>query len=183
MRFALIGALFATALAAACTQAPTPATQETLLTASATVESVNRSTREVRLRDNSGGGVFSVQAGPEVRNFDQLERGDQVTVDYYQAMTVAMANASDVSGDTAVLAGRAPEGARPGGLALITTDVVVEFQSYDPDTGVATFVAPDGSVRQTLVEPNLRDFAAQRQRGDRILVTITEGMAVTITES
>ena len=86
MRLTLIAATVAAL--AACTQGPAPATQETLLTASATVEAVNQTTRAVQLRDNAGGGVFTVQAGPEVRNLAQLEAGDQVNVDYYQATPV-----------------------------------------------------------------------------------------------
>ena len=42
-------------------------TQETLTHASATVEAIDQSTREVRLRDNADGSSFAVTAGPEVR--------------------------------------------------------------------------------------------------------------------
>ena len=52
--------------------------QETLVTSSATVESVDQSTRQVVLRDNADGAVFTVTAGPEVRNLAQVEAGDQV---------------------------------------------------------------------------------------------------------
>jgi hypothetical protein len=176
-------AALAAALLAACTTQPT-ATQQTLLTATATVDSVDMSSRQVRLTDNAGGGSFTVTAGPEVRNLDQLAAGDQVQVDYYDSVTLSMADPADPGlPETSVLAGRAPEGALPGGLAAASTSLVVEVVSYDPATGVARFRTPDGAMRQTTVAPELRAFASQRQPGDRVLVTLTEAMAVTITET
>ena len=59
-------------------------TQETLTSASATVEAIDQSTRQVRLRDNADGSSFVVTAGPEVRNLDQVAAGDQVNVDFYR---------------------------------------------------------------------------------------------------
>ena len=124
-----------------------------MLRATAVVNSVDQSTRQVRLTDQAGGGTFTVTAGPEVRNLSQLAAGDEVQVDYYEAVTVAMANPDDPPADAAVLAGRAPEGALPGGVAAVTTELVVTLQSYDAATGIATFVTPDGRTRSVTVAP------------------------------
>lgn len=164
--------------------APETATQQNLLTASATVDSVNMSTRQVRLTDNAGGGSFTVTAGPEVRNLAQLAAGDQVQVDFYESTTLSMADPADPgTPQTAVVGARAPEGALPGGLAATSTSLVVEVISYDPATGVARFRTPDGATHQTTVAPDLRDFASARQPGDRVLVTFTDALAVTIQET
>ena len=70
----------------------------------------------MRLRDNADGTSFVVTAGPEVRNLDQVAAGDQVNVDFYRAVTASMADPADTGEPvTAVVAGRAPEGALPGG--------------------------------------------------------------------
>ena len=101
-------------------------TQETLTSASATVEAIDQSTRQVRLRDNADGTSFVVTAGSEVRNLDQVAAGDQVNVDFYRAVTASMADPADTGEPvTAVVAGRAPEGAAPGALAATSESMVV----------------------------------------------------------
>jgi hypothetical protein len=119
-----------------------------------------------------------------VRNLPQLAAGDRVQLDYYSATTVAMAAPEDTGEPaSAVLTGRAPEGARPGGLAVATTSLVVTLINYDSNTGLATFRSPDGLTRRTVVPPNLRNFAASLTPGARVDVTMTDAVAVTITET
>lgn len=162
---------------------PAPATQENLVTASAVVRSVNQETREVALQDQATGETFTVVAGPEVRNLPQLEAGDVVQIDFYEAITAAMADPSAPPESGAVLAAAAPEGARPGGLAVTTATTVVQFVSYDANTAVATFITPDGLTRRATVPPEMRNFASSRTRGSRVAVTFTEAVAVTIAET
>lgn len=163
---------------------PTEATNETLTSASATVTAVNQSTREVTMKDDSDGTIFTVVAGPEVRNLPQVAAGDHVTVDYYRAVTASVADPND-PGDvlTSAAAARAPEGARPGAAAVVSKSMVVQILSYDRDTGIARFQTPDGHVRTAAVPPDLPSFADTRGPGSRVLVTITEAAAVTITET
>jgi len=95
-----------------------------------------------------------------------------------------MADPSDTGEPaSAALAGRAPEGERPGGLAVTTDSMVVTVISYDSNTGLAVFRSPDGLTRQTVVPPNLRTFAASRAPGSRVLVTMTRAVAVSVTEA
>ncbi len=158
--------------------------QETLITTSATVEAVDQTTRRVTLSDNADGSRFEVVAGPEVRNLPQLDPGDQVRVDFYSATTVSMASPDDPGTEiNAVAAGRAPEGAKPGGLAVATRSLVLTLVSYDADSGLAVFRSPDGFTRQTVVPPQFRSFASGLQRGARVAVTLTDAMAVTIVET
>jgi hypothetical protein len=160
------------------------ATQESLITATATVESVDQAARQVFLRDDADGTSFSVVAGPEVRNLAQLEAGDQVQIDYYSATTVAMASPSDTGEPaSAVLAGRAPEGAKPGGLAVATSSLVVTLVNYDRNSGLASFRTPDGFTRRAVVPPNLRNFASSLTPGARVAVTMTDAVAVSIAET
>jgi hypothetical protein len=191
MKTLIAGAIAATLLLG-CAQMPgmpgmsgTPSrTSESIVTASALVEAVDYDTRTVQLRDDANGESFTVVAGDEVRNLDQVQPGDRVELDYYESVAVGMALPED-SGEsiTSVVTGRAPEGALPGGLAAVTTSLVVQFISYDPNTALATYVAPDGITRRSTVPPDLRTFAEQRRRGDRIVVTVTEAVAVGITEA
>lgn len=181
-RYAL--GLMAALLIAGCAEMRQPASKETVISASATVVAVDQATRDVTLTDNADGTTFTVNAGPDIRNLPQLAAGDQVQIDYYQGTTLSMAAPSD-SGEpaTAVLAGRTPEGDKPGGAALVTQSMVVTVVSYDRDSGLAIFRTPDGLTRRAVVPPDLRSFAARQSAGARVLVTMTEAMAVTITET
>ncbi len=168
---------------AACSTQPAPpqsAERETLVTSRAVVESVNTQSRQVLLRGEDGR-MLSIVAGPEVRNLDQLAVGDVVRTDYYKSVSVSMADPSDNSPpEGAVVAGRAPEGGQPGAAAGSSVRMIVDFISYNPQTAVATFRGPGGSVRTAQVNPAMRDFAAGLQPGDRVDLTMTEAVAVSI---
>jgi len=184
----VIGGLLAAALVAGCASLNSGArettSKETLITTSATVAAVDQETRLVTLTDNADGTRFQVVAGPEVRNLPQLEAGDQVRLDYYSATTVSMAAPSDSGAEiNAVAAGSAPEGTKPGALAVTTRSLVLTLVSYDSTSGLATFRSPDGLTRRTVVQPEFRGFASGLQRGARVAVTMTDAVAVTITET
>lgn len=170
----------------ACSNTPTApqsAERETIVTRTAVVESVNQQSRQVLLRGEDGR-MLSIVAGPEVRNLAQLEKGDVVRFDYFEAVSVRMADPSD---DTApegvVVAERAPEGGRPGASAAASVRMVVDFISYNTDTAVATFRTPDGTVQTARVDPAMRDFAAGLREGDQVDLTMTQAVAVSIEET
>ena len=157
-------------------------TSSTLATTEATVVWVDHTTRHVVLQ-GADGGTMEVTAGPEVRNLAQLEAGDTVRMDYFQATTVSMADPADTGEvQKTAIAGRSAEGAKPGGMAATNTSMVVTVVSYDRNNGIATFRTPDGMTRQAVVPPELRSFAERRGPGSRVLVSLTEAVAVTIAE-
>ena len=78
------------------------------------------------------------------------------------------------------VAARAPEGGAPGAAAATNTSMVVTVVNYDSNNGIATFRTPDGMTRQAVVPPELRAFADRRGPGSRVLVSMTEAVAVTI---
>lgn len=180
MRALVLAAALATALAG-CAREPAAIGGGSVATATATVESVDVTSRRVRLRDNAGGGAFTVTAGPDVANLAALEPGDVVEVDVFEATLVDLADPSDPGAPQVdVVTGRPVVG--PGGAALVATSFVVEVVGYDAATGVATFVTPDGVTRTAAVRPAVRDLAAARRPGDRVLVTLLEGVAIRIAE-
>lgn len=184
MKLRLVLPLIAVMALAACGQMSTssaPATTGTLVTASAVVESVNQSTREVRLRDVATGEGFTVVAGPEVANLPQLRAGDAVELDFFEATTLAMADPADTGDELTTLAvGTAPEGALPGGMVVASTSMVVQVVSYDRSSALATFITPDGQTQRATVPPSLRRFAEARRPGQRVALTLTDAMAITI---
>lgn len=183
MRYAI--GLAAALLVAGCAEMrkDRTASDETLISVAATVTAVDQATRQVTLDAGDGSGAFTVVAGPEVRNLAQVDPGDQVQLDYYQGTTLSMASPDDTGEPvSAVVAGRAPEGGKPGAAAVTTQSLVVTVVSYDRNTGLAAFRTPDGFTRRAVVPPSLRSFAARQGPGSRVLVTMTEAVAVSVTE-
>lgn len=158
-------------------------TSEELVTATATIESVDTTARSVSLIDDETAQRFTVFANDGIKNFDQLDAGDVVVMQYYEATTLSMADPADPGNqiDTMITA-ETPDGAKPGLLDAASTTLVVEVLSYDAKTGMATFTAPDGLTRRSVVKPEMRSFAANLSRGDRVLVTMVEAVAISIEE-
>lgn len=183
--FAVIAvtSLFACSETPEAPEAPVAAERESTVTRRAVVESVDLETRQVLLRGEDDR-LLSIIAGPEIRNLPQLQPGDVVRTDYYEAVSVRMAQPSDQSApEGVVLTQRAPEGAKPGAAGAASVRLIVEFISYDPVSGIATFVTPDGVVQTVTVQPEMRDFAAGLESGDRVDLTMTEAVAVSIEET
>jgi Cu/Ag efflux protein CusF len=72
-------------LAIAATENIEGGIQETAA-AVATVIKIDKENRVLTLKD--GDKTFDFTAGPEVRNFDQIKRGDQVLVEYYTGLAI-----------------------------------------------------------------------------------------------
>lgn len=180
MRKLMIGAAFATVLAAAACAQTTAERSETIVL-SGTIESIDAETREVVIAGPEGGS-FVVTAGPEMRNFDQVEAGDRVTLEYSEGVALAMAEPGDDGAPEALIgAARAAEGERPGAAVGEIISFVVELVSYDAEAHTATVIFPDGTEDTVPVHEEMRSFAAARAPGDRVLVAIGSAVAVTVT--
>ena len=82
----IIAVIITLALFAGCAATKKPAGRmEDVTESRATVTAVDLQRRLLTLKD-SGGGKVVVEAGPEVRNFDQIKVGDEVVTSYTQAV-------------------------------------------------------------------------------------------------
>ena len=148
----------------------------------ATVQTVDRTTRQVLLRTEDDR-LLTVTAGPEVRNFAQIEPGDEVVAAFAESITARMAAPDEVAVTRTGVAGeRAPVGARPGAAAGVSIQSIVEWVSYDPRSAIATFTGPTGIIHSVVVPEDMRAFAAARRAGDRVAVDYTTAVAVGIEE-
>ncbi len=157
-----------------------PAVSETLLAATATVDEVNKGDRIVRLHDDETGQRFTVYANDGIKNLDQLSTGDVVVVEYYEAATLSMAQPGSPDASAVLASATAPKGELPGGISVKSETLIVEFLSFDDESGIATYVTPDGLQRRTAVPPRLQNFASEANRGEMIEVTLTEAVAISI---
>ncbi|MDJ0858348.1 MAG: hypothetical protein QNJ03_04655 [Dinoroseobacter sp.] len=148
----------------------------------AVVESVDRETREMLLRDPETGASELVIATPELKNFDQIEPGDKVRAEATLGISARLALAGEEDSAGRVEA-RTEEGEKPGALRAETQTFVLELVSYNPETFVAVMRNAEGVLRQIFVESEVgREFAASVEPGDRVAITLTETKVMGIVE-
>jgi translation elongation factor P/translation initiation factor 5A len=176
-----IGAVGAVALAGQVGAQPAPVEVRDLLEVTATVDAIDLATRTVTLSDGAGNEYF-VEAGPDVRNLQQVEVGDEVVVSYYSALAAEFKKpgegAQGVQVDAA--AGRAPAGERPAAASGKRVTATIVIDSVDAVENTVTFTGPRG-LRTVLVEsPAGQEFIKQLKPGDEVELTYTEAIAINV---
>jgi len=175
--------LSATALLAACApQPPKPLALSESVEASAIVEAIDYSTREVVLRDAQGRQML-VKAGPEVRNLAQVKKGDRVVVRYTEAFAAQVVKpgtgVAGVQADTSMV--RAAPGERPAATVGEQIRTTVKVYDVDPYTNTIEVTGPRGYNRRLKVkDPQAIAFIRGLKKGDEVEVTFSEALAISV---
>jgi translation initiation factor IF-1 len=184
MLLSVAGALFAMITLSACESSSPPRPMQTIedtVEASATVESVDVLNRLMTIKTEAGD-LVTLEVGPEVQNLVQVRQGDRVVVRYREAIGARISN--DAAGQPVSIdvdTDRAPLGQRPSARASATTNVPVTINSVDTRSNLVTFSGPDGLVRSiTVATPEGRDFIRQLKKGDTVVLSFTEALAVSV---
>ena len=182
----LAASVLAGMLPAGCSQPSKAATEgvevSEEITATATVQAVDPQSRLVTLRREDGSTAI-VLAGPAVRNFAQIAVGDKVKVRYIESLAAALKKPGEagapVSGAVAV--GAAELGQKPAGVAGEQVSVTVEIQSVDTEKNIVVFTPPSGGLRAVRVRrPEGREFIKGLKPGDKVEITYTEALAISV---
>jgi hypothetical protein len=165
----------------AARQQPSPYLREDLAEVTATVTAIDPAKRLVALKSDDNR-EFAVLAGPDVRNFNQIEVGDEVQVQYYQALAAEVTQVAASADQASVVVGeRSAEGERPGGSVGSIYTAIVTIDSVDAATGTVSFTGPEGRQREVTAE---RDggaaFISQLEPGDRVQLTYAESFAIAV---
>jgi Cu/Ag efflux protein CusF len=160
---------------------PAPVEVRDLIEITATVDAIDLATRTVTLSDGAGN-EYVVEAGPEVRNLEQVKVGDELVVSYYSALAAEFKKPGEgVPGVQAeAAAGRAPAGERPAAAAGKTVTATIVIESVDAEENTVTFTGPRG-LRTVLVEsPEGQEFIKQLKKGDEVEIAYTEALAISV---
>jgi Cu/Ag efflux protein CusF len=152
-------------------------------TQSATVTNIDRQSRFVTLRDEKGS-EFTIEAGPEVRNFAQLKTGDTVTTTFQAATAIELlpANSAMPGAEAQTEVARAPKGAKPGVDVGQSVSVTSRITALDLEAHTVTLTGPEGKQRKIEVtDPTRQARMAQLKVGDLIRMTYVEGVAIEVT--
>jgi len=151
-------------------------TQAVEITAS--VEAIDKATRTVTLKGPEGK-LVDVVAGPEVRNFDQIQVGDMVVVEYMRALSLELKKGGKVrerADNEAAL--RAAPGQKPGASVARETTIVADVVGVDPKNMIISLKGPKGRVVDLHVQ-NPDHFKVVK-KGDQVEATYVEAVAIAV---
>jgi Cu/Ag efflux protein CusF len=147
----------------------------------ATVQKIDKDTREVTLKKEDGTEV-TIKAPESVRNFDQIKVGDIVTAKYSVSIALSVRKSDEPPSATGRESiSRAPLGEKPAAASKKTVEITAEIKKIDRDTREVTLVGPRGNTRVVKVPEDIKKFDDLKE-GDQVVVTATESIAISVSE-
>jgi Cu/Ag efflux protein CusF len=150
-------------------------------TTTSTVTAIDYKARTFTLKGENGESV-TLNAGPEVKNFPQLKKGDTVTVETVESIGIFVTPKGQVApsaGKTQYLQTAKP-GQKPGMVAVQTETVTATVTAIDYNTRMVTLKGPAGNTRTVKVGPEAKRLNEVKV-GDEVTVTVTVGTAIAVT--
>jgi len=145
----------------------------------AIVVGIDKAARTVDLKGPKGR-VVTLAVSDEVRNFDQVQLGDNLVVRYMRALTLELKKTgsqimerSDKSD-----AVRAQPGARPGGAAARQIHVMANVIAVNAKTKTVTLKGPKGNIVDLVMEDPKQ--VAMVKKGDQVEAVYTEAIAISV---
>jgi hypothetical protein len=160
---------------------PSGTVGENLVTATATVRTIDHKTRMVTLQrpDNS---LIRFRASDEVRNLEHVKVGDTVTVSYYESLAyeVKKPGTAETGATVAEEIARAKAGQKPGGAGARVLTVTATIAGIDKAAGTVTLRGPDG--QDSIVKVRHPEKLDQVTIGDLVELTYTEAIGISVQE-
>ena len=150
--------------------------------ASAEVVELDQVLRTISLR-RSDGTVFSLVAGPEVRNFRQIKVGDELKVNYRETLSATILPRDTVLAEAegALTAGRANAGAKPGAGVGLAFRFPVQIESIDQDRDIVVFSLASGElIARRIQTAEGRRFVEKLSIGDKVQLEYKEALVLGI---
>jgi Cu/Ag efflux protein CusF len=182
----LIGSLFTGLLAialpaVAAEKAPQKATVSETVKMTATVKAVDYDNRLITLQGPEGK-AMTVEASPEVKRLKEIKAGDVVVINYTQAIAAELKKAGTAPGVSVKEdVKRAKASDKPGVSGTREVTATVTIDAVDLKNNIVTFTGPQGNVNIVSIQrPQMREFIKTLKTGDKVDVTYTEAVAVSV---
>ncbi len=147
----------------------------------ATVTAVNTDTREVTLQRDDGDTLI-FKAGPEVRNFAQIEVGDKVTATWYQGLVVFVVPPGGTpEASVTESAWRAALGEKPAGRYTRNVNISATVEAVDLATRNVTLRGPKGNRVSLTVGDHVKNLDEVKV-GDMVTAGYTESIDIAVTK-
>jgi Cu/Ag efflux protein CusF len=150
-------------------------------TATATVKSIDYSTRTLTL-ESPGGVTHTYKAGNDVVNFDRIRQGDRVRATVSEALAISVRKAGVPSNArNATTVSLAPKGAKPGIFVANMVEVNGTIEAIDAAKRTITLRRPAGEPRTLKLAPTVK--LANLRKGDDVVVRYTQAVALFVEKS
>jgi hypothetical protein len=146
---------------------------------SAVVVGIDKVGRTLDLKGPKGR-VVTLAVSNEVRNFDQVQVGDQVVVRYVRALSLELKKTGSAVMEKSEKsdAARAPAGARPGVAGARQVTVLANVVAVNKKTKTITLKGPKGNQVDLVVEDPKQ--LALVKKGDQVEAVYTEAVAISV---
>ena len=150
------------------------------LTVTATVDAIERSSRSVTLR-KADGSVITIQVPPDVKRFDAIKVGDQLTARYYDNIVLRVKPPGEKDIDTGAASMTPAGGAKPGASAALQRAITATITAIDPNVPSISLKGPNNWTYTSRVA----DKAALKQVkvGDRLDITWSASVMISMDEA
>ncbi len=152
------------------------------VTASATVEDINKEDRTVTLKTDKGD-TEKVKVGPAVENFDQIQKGDKVSATYYESAAISMLKPGQAAPEKPEEAKAfivAAKGEKPAGMAVKTEEATATIEEIDKDKRSVKLKGPEGNTKTVKVGEAVD--LDKLQKGDEVKVVVTQALAMKVSK-
>lgn len=151
-----------------------------VVSVTATVEAIDHGQRTALLR-RPDGTLVALRLGPEVRNLEQVRKGDRVVTTYVDSLAIFVID--DAGGEPGVTTGTkvelAPRGAKPAVVSTNLVEIRARVESVDLKERTVTLVGEAGVIGTFHVDPSVRRLE-QVEPGDDVVARITEATAIEV---
>jgi len=154
-------------------------TASDLVTASAVVEAIDQKSRMVTLKERDGQRL-RFKVSDDVKNLQQVKKGDQVNVSYYASVMLQLRKPGDATPGVTVAeeAERAKPGELPAGAVAEVVTVTAKVVEVDRRGHTATLELPNREKLTVKVNDPAR--LGRVRSGDLVEATYREAIAVAV---
>jgi len=153
-------------------------TQGEIVEVTAEIVAIDHDARRITLEDEDGE-IEEIYAGPEVKRFDELKVGDEVTFRYYESIVSRIRkpgeSAPTASGEPTLVRGTGP---RPSATLSQQMSATVTITEIDANVPSVTVKTEDGRTMSFKIadKENLEGVKV----GDRVDITYTAAVMITV---
>jgi hypothetical protein len=143
----------------------------------ATVLSVNKTKRTVKVR-NADGDTVTIECGPQVKNFAQIKAKDVVSLTYTEKLTITVEGPGTAETNVSTDMTTAKPGEKPKATATGKLTYKASIIAIDKEKGTATLKDSEG--HDVIVTPRTKANLDKVKVGDMVVFTYTEALAVSV---
>jgi Cu/Ag efflux protein CusF len=147
-------------------------------TITATIEKIDPKTREITLKGPKGG-LATFIAGDEVKRFNELKKGDQVTFDYTEGVAIDVQKSTEAPKMMETQSIKRGSGTKPAGSIETVGFLTARVDEIDYKTRVVKLALPEGQSLKFTVGDQAKRFN-EVKKGDEVVVQYMQKLTIKV---